>query len=280
MFPRGVKKLIPIFGIVLICAICMAVFIYMNAPSSQHSIAAVELPRKQSVLITSPPKTNDNELIINSSSNSIQPDLSLTNGYGVTLTIHMASTPRLVSRFFCIAFQSAALFWSPKLGKIGFILDEESQRDHEFAAKLKASEQEQNMGFIFDIKYQPKPTDPNFFEQIKVREPGYMRQIWNSFWMDKYVDTPIIAWTDTDAMFTTPVTPENIFNGDKLRIFGLPAIAPRRVQYQPNIIATGKIMFGGFGCFPLYIWRDTVTNCRNYIMKHLNVSKICQHVNL
>ena len=280
MFTMKVNRMLPMFVTVSLCSICMAVFIYMymNVLSSQHSTAAVVLPRKQSALIQPPTKTNAKEFV-NISSNSIQPDLSLTNGYGVTLTIHMASSHEMVSRFFCIALQSAALFWSPKLGKIGLILDEESQSDHDFAAKLKAAEQELPMGFIFDIKYQPKPADPLVLERMKFRSTGYMRQIWNSFYMDQYVDTPIIAWTDTDVMFTTPVTPETIFNGNKLRIFGIPAIAPRNMFYKPNIIATGKIMFGGFPCFPLYIWRDTVTNCRKYIMKHLNVSKICQHVN-
>ena len=154
----------------------------------------------------------------------------------MTLTIHMASSHEMVSCFFCIALQSAALFWSPKLGKIGLILDEESQSDHDFAAKLKAAEQELPMGFIFDIKYQPKPADPHVLEVGKVRSTGYMRQIWNSFFMDQYVDTPIIAWMDTDVMFKTPVTPEIIFNGNKLRIFGLPPLG----EHNPNVIATGK----------------------------------------
>ena len=125
-----------------------------------------------------------------------------------------ASVPALIEGLYCVALRSAALFWSPKLGKIGIIYDDESQKDHEFAASLK--KQQQLLGFTFDMMYQPLPSDPSLFTKlphIQGKYAGYNRQLWNSFFMDEYVKTSVIAWTDTDVMFTTPVTPENIFNG-------------------------------------------------------------------
>ena len=209
----------------------------------------------------------------------VQPNLTLTNGHSVTLTIHMtASVPALIEGLYCVALRSAALFWTPKLGNIGLIYDDESLKDHEFAASLK--KQEQLLGFTFDMMYQPLPSDPSLFtklQPIKGKGAGYNRQLWNSFFMDEYVKTSVIAWTDTDVMFTTPVTPENIFNGDKIKTFGEPAGVNNYLKSTYSAI--GKKMIAQFTCFPLYMWRDTITNCRNHIIKHMNVSLLILYHN-
>ena len=206
---------------------------------------------------------------------SNQPDPAVTNGHSVTLIIHLAAIPVILNQLYCIAIRSAALFWSPKLGRIGLIMDAESQRDHEFAARLKA--QEELLGFTFEMMYQPLP--PSGFSYFTSmghfpgRSASYNRQLWNSFFMDEYVTTSIVAWTDGDVMFTSPVIPESILNGDKIRTFAEPAFFHRKPAESTAFIALGKKAVATFTCFPLYLWRDTITNCRNHILKHMKVFK-------
>ncbi|XP_033647545.1 uncharacterized protein LOC117307021 [Asterias rubens] len=206
---------------------------------------------------------------------SNQPDPAVTNGHSVTLTIHLAAIPVILNQLYCIAIRSAALFWSPKLGRIGLIMDAESQRDHEFAARLKA--QEELLGFTFEMMYQPLPPSGFSYFTSMGHFPGksasYNRQLWNSFFMDEYVTTSIVAWTDGDVMFTSPVNPESILNGDKIRTFAEPAFFHRKPAESTAFIALGKKSVAQFTCFPLYLWRDTITNCRNHILKHMKVKE-------
>ncbi|XP_022111085.1 uncharacterized protein LOC110990400 [Acanthaster planci] len=171
---------------------------------------------------------------------------------------------------------SAVLFWSPKLGPITLILDKESKADHKMAARLRKHEQE--LGFKFDIIFEPLPNDTTILRSFRGR--GYGRQLWSSFFMDLYVNASVIGWTDTDVLFTTPVTPENIFNGRRLRVLSFTrdkAALDRAHQlqwYESTKDAIGKEMVADFmSYFPAYVWRDTITNCRNHIMKHMMVSQ-------
>ncbi|XP_038060227.1 uncharacterized protein LOC119731324 isoform X1 [Patiria miniata] len=196
-------------------------------------------------------------------------DLSATHGYSLTLTIRMAAIPKLVQRLYCIFIRSATLFWSPKLGPtISLILDKESARDHRFARKLRQKEKE--LGLKFDFLYEPLPDTASGW-----KPQGYQRQLWSSFFMDLSVNASIIGWTDSDAVFTTPVTPENIFNGHRLRVLTFTDM--KRMHklrwYDSTLKAIGKAMVSDFMTyFPTFVWRDTFTNCRNHIMKHMNVS--------
>ena len=197
-------------------------------------------------------------------------DLSFTKGYTLTLTFRMEAIPKLLKLFFCDALRSAVLFWSPKLGPISVILNEESEADHRYADRLRRLEHE--LGFQFNFMYEPFPNDTTIL--ISKRGQGYARQLWSSFFMDLYINESIVAWTDADAMFTTPVTPDNIFNGQRLRVVTYTIWRGVRGWGwdKSTELALGKKLVSNFmSYFPIYMWRDTITNCRNYIVKHLQV---------
>ncbi|XP_038062765.1 uncharacterized protein LOC119733250 [Patiria miniata] len=196
-------------------------------------------------------------------------DLDATHGFSLALTIRMAAVPKLVQRLYCIFIRSSTVFWSPKLGPISLILDKESETDHRFARQLK--QQEKDVGLKFDFVYEPLPDTASGW-----KPQGYQRQLWSSFFMDLFINASVIGLTDTDAVFTTPVTPENIFNGRRLRV--LTYTDTRRMRHreefqESTLQALGKVMASDFKAyFPSYYWRDTITNCRNHIMKHMNVT--------
>ena len=197
------------------------------------------------------------------------PDLMPTKGFTMTLTLRMAAVSKLIHRVYCDFLRSAVLFWSPKLGHITIILDKESEADHRLAARL--TQQERAFGVKFDFVYEPLPNDPSI-----LKRRGYLRQLWSSFFMDLYIKASIIAWIDTDGMFTTPVTTQNIFNGHRLRVV---TITDWRIigalhgwDRSTERIMGRKLVADFMTYFPAYIWTDTITNCRKYILRHLNVS--------
>ncbi|XP_022104137.1 uncharacterized protein LOC110986522 [Acanthaster planci] len=197
--------------------------------------------------------------------------LLATKSHTLTLTLRMAAAPKLIHRLYCVLLRSAVLFWSPKLGHISVILDKESAADHRLAARL--SQQEHAFGVKFDFIYEPLPNDISI---LKIeRDRGYSRQLWSSFFMDLYIHASIIAWIDTDGMFTTPVTSENIFNDHQLRVVTFTDWnIPRKHGWDKTTkLAMGMNLMADFMTyFPVYIWRDTVRNCREHILRHMNVS--------
>ncbi|XP_022111420.1 uncharacterized protein LOC110990651 [Acanthaster planci] len=202
---------------------------------------------------------------------SNNPYLLATKGHTLTLTLRMAAVPKLIKRLYCDFLRSAVLFWSPELGHISLILDKESEADHRLAARL--SQQEPGFGIKFDFVYEPFPNDISIL-RIE-RDRGYSRQLWSSFFMDLYINASIIAWIDTDGMFTTPVTTENIFNDDQLRVVTFTNWdIPRRHGWDRTTKrAMGKTLVADFMTyFPVYIWRDTIRNCREHILGYMNVS--------
>ena len=81
---------------------------------------------------------------------------------------------------------------------------------------------------------------------------------------------------DSDVAFITPVTKSSIFSGTKLRVLGWDctfhfpwvkgwAVSSERALGLPYVADY-------MSYFPIYIYRDTFLHCREYIMKHLNVS--------
>ncbi|XP_022083542.1 uncharacterized protein LOC110975394 [Acanthaster planci] len=203
-------------------------------------------------------------------------DLAFTKGHTLTLTVRMETIPKLLTRFYCDLLRSAVLFWSPKLGRISVILNKESESDHLFALRLRGRERE--LGLKFDFFYEPLPNDTTILKKGRV-PTGYTRQLWSSFWMDVFIDASIVAWADTDAIFITPVTPENIFNGQRLRVVAFTDWRRPKTcgWYRTTQSALGRKMVADFMTyFPTYVWRDTITNCRNFVLKQMKVNSFAE----
>ncbi|KAK6174986.1 hypothetical protein SNE40_013532 [Patella caerulea] len=192
----------------------------------------------------------------------------------MTLTVRMSSTAqKLLEYFYCTMLRSLTLYWSSQLGNLGLILDKESKEDHKFAENLQKYQDQ--LGVNISVYYEPLPTNKRVLTVSKYRSRGYNRQLYSSFIMDKFISTPIVAWIDTDGKFTTPVTRDNILTGNKLRVKGMNTFQYSWIGHWDNCAEKmiGKRMPSDFMTFfPVYIWRDTITNCRNYILKYLNVS--------
>ncbi|KAK6174982.1 hypothetical protein SNE40_013529 [Patella caerulea] len=218
---------------------------------------------------------------VHQSVSKIQPTTSRKTGHhfkdglDMTLTVRMSSNAKLLKLFYCTMLRSLTLYWSGHLGNLGLILDKESKDDHKFAENLQ--KYQKKLGIDISFTYEPLPENKSVLTVVKRRPHGYNRQLYSSFIMDEFISTPIVAWTDTDGKFTTPVTRDNIFKGNKLRVKGMNTFQYHYIhrwsRFTEKMI--GKHMPSDFMTyFPVYIWRDTITHCRNYILKHLNVSTI------
>ena len=196
----------------------------------------------------------------------------------ITLFVRMAGKLRKHrTRFYCDLLRTAVLFWPASFGKTVVVLDEESEQDHVFANNLARQIKKHFPDRKVEVAYESLPKDEsvlNFASSPK--PPGYNRQLWSSFFIDLYTNEPIVAWMDTDAAFITPVTQSTIFNGSKLRILGSECSSEVNSGWVESWALTTKMALGlpmvadFMTYFPVYLYRDTFTNCRDFILKRFN----------
>ena len=201
-----------------------------------------------------------------------------TNSSSITLFVRMSGKlEKHRTRLYCVHYRTAVLFWPASLGKTVVVLDEESEQDHIFANNLTSQIKEHFPRRKLEVAYESLPKDESILNFTNSSQPpGYNRQLWSSFFIDLYTDDPIIAWMDSDAIFLTPVTNATIFNGSKIRILGSEcSMKIKRVRgwAETTEIALGLPVVANFmSYFPVYIYRDTFTHCREYILKRFNTS--------
>jgi len=204
---------------------------------------------------------------------------STPNIPSITLFVRMAATvEKFRTRFYCDLFRTAVLFWPASFGKTVLVLDEESVVDHVFANKLTSQIKQHFPDRKLEVAFESLPKNPSVltFEGAH-KHAGYCRQLWSSFFLDIYTNDSIIAWMDTDAAFLSPVTKATIFNGSRIRILGSECSMedkwPRISWRQSTEKALGLPMVADFMTyFPVYIYRDTFTHCREFILKRFNTS--------
>ena len=206
-------------------------------------------------------------------------DISMENSTpSITLFVRMAGKLKTHrTRFYCDFFRTAVLFWPASFGKTVVVLDEESEQDHIFANNLTNQVKQHFPGRKLEVAFESLPKDASILNvTASKKSPGYNRQLWSSFFIDLYTDDPIVAWMDSDVSFLTPVTKATIFNGSKIRILGSQcSMKLHRVRTWAHTteIALGFPMVADFMTyFPVYLFRDTFTHCREYILKRFNTS--------
>ncbi|XP_046855599.1 uncharacterized protein LOC124448696 [Xenia sp. Carnegie-2017] len=178
-----------------------------------------------------------------------------------------------IERFYCDFLRTMVLFWPASYGNLVVVLDEESELDHKLAEIMKDH----------FTKYFPRRNLKIFYEALPnghetllkmpwpKRDTGYNRQIWSSFYNDLYTNDTVIAWVDSDTAFSASVTHRSMFNGTRLRVIGtdctlLHAEFARQCD-RAIFLALGRQAVGDFMLhFPIYIYRDTFTNCRKYLI--------------
>ena len=192
----------------------------------------------------------------------------------ITLFVRMSgSNPDHRFRYYCHLFRTLVLYWPPSFGKIAIVLDEEGKEDHKFAAKVRRENKRYFPDYKIAIAFEAPPKKKSTLTG-KVHRKGYIRQLWSSFFIDQYTNDSIIAWMDTDTAFLTPVTNSTVFAGTKLRAMASDNTYDRfwvKHWIITNEIALGLPFVADFMIyFPVYIYRDTFTRCREYILKRFN----------
>ena len=251
-------KLSTLGKVLLFC--CILTFIFLS----------VYLAHVARIDITSRPLLDKN-CKINSSQNTSGPPFTETS---ITLFERMSgSKPDHRFRYYCHLFRTLVLYWPPSFGKIAIVLDEEGKEDHKFAAKVRRENKRYFPDYKIAIAFEAPPKK-NSTLTGKVHRKGYIRQLWSSFFIDQYTNDSIIAWMDTDTAFLTPVTNSTVFAGTKLRAIASDITYDRSwVKHWmiTNEIALGLPFVADFMIyFPVYIYRDTFTRCREYILKRFN----------
>ena len=196
----------------------------------------------------------------------------------ITLFVRMAGKLKEHrTRFYCDLFRTAVLFWPASFGKTVVVLDEESDQDHIFAKNLTSQIKQHFPDRKLEVAFEPLPKDASVLRfNGSSLSPGYNRQLWSSFFIDLYTNDRIVAWMDNDVAFLTPVTKATIFNGSRIRILGSECsmhFGWVRNWAHTTEMALGLPMVADFMTyFPVYIYRDTFTHCREYILKRFNTS--------
>ena len=201
-----------------------------------------------------------------------KPSADYVSSESIELTIRMGLTKKMIGRLFCLLLRSAVLFWNPKYGDVVIILDEEDE-GKDFLKKLNSL----RLPFRFRLVYEEPPNKTQEFIRMGKeygRPYGYIRMLYSSYFMDMYTDAPIIAWMDTDGMFTMPVVEQSIFKDGKLIVIGMNTFYKYGwvpIWDRATVKALGLPMVADFMTyFPVYVYSSTIKNCREYIMKKLH----------
>ena len=147
-----------------------------------------------------------------------------------------------------------------------FILDDESAADHAWGAVLERD-------YNFTVFYEEMPPE-NALSMKPYHEEknghygsvGYNRQVYTQFFLDMYSKADIIGLLDCDNIFQTFLTNELVYDND-MRI-KTSAVHHNNYGNEP-IALKMPIPFGAMETevMPKFYWRDTITECRNYLVK-------------
>ena len=187
-----------------------------------------------------------------------------------------------VKRLFCDFIRTASLFWDPTYGPITLILDEEDKDDKFFPGNFLNL----SLPFKFQLEFEPPAPNKERFASVakrgRARYPGYLRQLYSSHLMDLYTKSPIIAWFDTDVYLTSLITKDRILNNGKLLNKGMNFFSGPKMRKQGLIPIWDEQTLAFLGVrsvsnfmsyFPVMLWRSTIKNCREYIMKRFKGDK-------
>ena len=167
--------------------------------------------------------------------------------------------------FYNIFLVSYLLFWPYRSwlnSDLVVVLDKENSEDHRFGTILA----------------QLPPFPKIKFEKHDWRNDDYARTIYSSFYADYYSQSSNIGIIDADVYFSTPVTPEGLFfDNNKPRIIGIQGCVGEFCSKMEEFVydVLGKKPITTFkleSSLPLIVKRQHFADCRQHIIKHLNVS--------
>ncbi|CAB4042836.1 Hypothetical predicted protein [Paramuricea clavata] len=208
---------------------------------------------------------------VNQRFDSVQSTINIVEA---PVTLFMRMTGLHIKRFYCDFLRTAVLFWPASYGKIVVVFDQESSLDHKLANILERQFHQFFPDRKLEILYEPLPV--NYETLLKLpwpkRDTGYNRQIWSSFLNDLYTNDTVIAWVDSDTAFSTSVTRNSMYNGTRLRVIGTDCTL-LHADFARSCVKSAEISIGLPALadfmlhFPIYMYRDTFANCREYLMR-------------
>ncbi|CAB4017046.1 Hypothetical predicted protein [Paramuricea clavata] len=207
---------------------------------------------------------------VNQRFDSVQSTINIVE---TPVTLFMRMTGLHIKRFYCDFLRTAVLFWPASYGKLVLVFDQESSLDHKLANILERQFHQFFPDRKLEILYELLPM--NYETLLKLpwpkRDTGYNRQIWSSFFNDLYTNDTVIAWVDSDTAFSTPVTQNSMYNGTRLRVIGTDCTL--HAEFARDCVKSAEISIGLPALadfmlhFPIYMYRDTFANCREYLMR-------------
>eukprot|EP00947_MAST-08B_sp_MAST-8B-sp1_P005956 g5956.t1 len=160
------------------------------------------------------------------------------------------------------------------------VLDDESPRDHAYGTCLEAS-----VPFV-RVCYEPLPPDWRSvfhgtadLDNPSTARPGYDRQQWSTFYLDRHVSEDLIGVVDSDACLYSFLTRESVLAADGRVI--LRAMAGGDDYYgEGDALALGinnskaelRWDFMWTEKMPIWLWRGTFERARHHIMDVWGVS--------
>jgi hypothetical protein len=175
------------------------------------------------------------------------------------------------------------LFVNREIFKFGVVLDDESDKDHHLGNELLQKK------FVDYVRYEALPPNHLTLFQALAFYPsfswGYDRQQWSTFYMDLHSNSDIIGLVDSDSTFTTYLTYENVLTEDgRIRLHVITPLASWHNWLFPfgdgSQYCNDKIALGfntpydtmNTNRMPMFFWRSTFINLRNYISKLYNTN--------
>ena len=193
----------------------------------------------------------------------------------ITLMVRTAgSSQSRRYQMYCLFLRTILLFWPSIYGNLAVILDAEPKGDREFGNTLIKQIQKEYPEYNMQLFYEFLPKRQSMLHH-RGRDFGYSRQLYSTFLVDLYSKDSIIAYMDSDILIRTPITKEYLFRNGKLivRADGNFKFGYSRGWQATTQKALGLPMVVNFMVtFPQLLYRNTVTKCREHIMKHLNTT--------
>eukprot|EP00667_Euglena_gracilis_P012865 EG_transcript_13240 len=174
---------------------------------------------------------------------------------------------KAVQEFWLAFLPSYMLFWPRSWGTsdLVVVLDDDSPNDHRAGSLLSLLPPYPRV--VYEAPPPPRTLCSGW------RREGYARQVWSNLYADRHSEADFIGLSDTDAFFTTPVLPADLFNlsagPPRPRVLGYNGCCSpwnSAVEYaigQPSV-AEFMIVLG----FPFIVHRDHFSQLRKHITAH------------
>ncbi|XP_065650893.1 uncharacterized protein LOC136079107 [Hydra vulgaris] len=178
------------------------------------------------------------------------------------LNIRLSSiNPRWYQTYHRWFLKSLKLFWPKELNNLTIVLNSEISQDHALGNQISLIWPFPKVVFI------DKP-DPKTMGITEL--PDRFRMYYDAFFPELYTSAEFIGFVDTDTLFVTPVTPQNLFEGNKPVVIGVAGYGDYALCTE--FMLKEKQLMICMSYFPVTIKVAHLIDMRGYIEKLHNKS--------